>query len=81
MRAMSPQTPSASVLQLLDWVSLRPRTYSETLEAWHTHCPRLPVWEGALAAGLVEVRRNREGSGSLVALTSAGASALRGHRA
>jgi hypothetical protein len=72
---MSIQAPNSSVLQLLDWISLRPRTYAETLETWHTHCPRLPVWEDALAAGLVEVRRN--GAGSVVALTSAGTSALR----
>jgi D-3-phosphoglycerate dehydrogenase len=64
------------VLDLLDWISRRPRTYAETLEAWHTHCPRLPVWEDALAAGLVEVRRNRGGAGSLVAVTPAGAAAL-----
>jgi len=70
------ETQSAPVLQLLDWISLRPRTYAETLETWHTHCPRLPVWEDALAAGLVEVRRNGA-DGSVVALTSAGASALR----
>jgi len=74
------EAPSASVRQLLDWISLRPRTYGETLEAWHTHCPRLPVWEDALAAGLVEVRRAGAGDGSLVALTPAGTSALRaGH--
>jgi len=70
------QAPSSSVLQLLDWISVRPRTYAETLGAWHTHCPRLPVWEDALAAGLVEVRRNGAGDGSLVALTPAGTSAL-----
>jgi hypothetical protein len=67
---------SASVLALLDWIALRPRSYSETLEVWHTHCPRLPVWEDALAAGLVEVRRDGAGDGSLVALTPAGMSAL-----
>ena len=77
MRAMPTQAPSPSVLQLVDWISLRPRTYAETLEVWHTHCPRLPVWEDALAAGLVEVMRNGAGDGSHVALTPAGASALR----
>jgi hypothetical protein len=72
---MLSEATSPSVLQLLDWISVRPRSYAETLEAWHTHCPSLPVWEDALAAGLVEVRR--DGGGSLVALTPAGASALR----
>jgi hypothetical protein len=74
MCEMPERTPSASVLQLLDWVAARPRTYSETLDAWRTQCPRLPVWEDALAAGLVEVRRY--GGGSQVALTPAGVSAL-----
>jgi D-3-phosphoglycerate dehydrogenase len=45
------------------------------MDAWRTSCPRLPVWEDALADGLVEVRR--EGAGdTLVALTAAGRAAL-----
>jgi hypothetical protein len=49
----------ASTLELLDWVSTRPRTYAETMDAWRSHCPRLLVWEDALAAGLVRVNRGR----------------------
>jgi hypothetical protein len=60
----------APTLELLDWVSTRPRTYSETMEAWKSHCPRLLVWEDALLAGLVRVQRGN------VELTSAGRSAL-----
>jgi hypothetical protein len=60
----------APTLELLDWVSTRPRTYSETMEAWRSHCPRLLVWEDALIGGLVRV------DGGRVALTSAGISAL-----
>jgi hypothetical protein len=69
-------SPSASVVQLLDWVSAAPRTYSETLEVWKTHCPRLSTWEDALSGGLVAVRRTGAGE-SLVVLTDAGASARR----
>jgi hypothetical protein len=47
---------TASTLQLLEWIDERPRTYAETMEAWHSHCPRLLVWEDALADGLVAVR-------------------------
>lgn len=72
--AMPVETPSAPVAELLDWISLGPRTYSETLEAWKTQCPRLPIWEDALDAGLVEVRRNGEGK-SLVVLTASGIAA------
>jgi hypothetical protein len=41
---------------LLAWIAKEPRTYSETMEAWHTHCPRLPIWEDAIDDGLVQVR-------------------------
>jgi hypothetical protein len=65
----------ASTVELLAWLAARPRTYRETLEAWRTSCPRLPVWEDALADGLVEVRH--EGSrGVLVGLTGAGRAVL-----
>ena len=66
---------SACTVELLAWLAARPRTYGETLDAWRTSCPRLSVWEDALADGLVEVRR--EGShGALVGLTGAGRAAL-----
>jgi hypothetical protein len=60
----------APTAQLLEWIAERPRSYGETLEAWHSHCPRLLVWEDALADGLVAVRGGR------VAVTPAGAAAL-----
>jgi hypothetical protein len=49
----------APTLELLDWVSSRPRTYAETMDAWRSHCPRLLVWEDALLAGLVRVDGGR----------------------
>ncbi len=42
------------VLDLLEWVARQPRTYHETMDAWRTSCPRLPVWEDASGCGLVE---------------------------
>jgi hypothetical protein len=57
---------SAPTQQLLEWIGERERSYGETLDAWHSHCPRLLVWEDALADGLVEVR------GGKVALTAKG---------
>jgi hypothetical protein len=50
---------SAPTLQLLEWIDERPRSYAETMEAWHSHCPRLMIWEDALADGLVQVRNGR----------------------
>lgn len=42
------------ILDLLEWVGRTDRTYRETIEAWRTSCPRLPVWEDATDRGLVE---------------------------
>jgi hypothetical protein len=41
-------------LQLLEWISLQPRTYTEVLDAWRTTCPRLSIWEDACIDGLIE---------------------------
>ncbi|HST17998.1 MAG TPA: hypothetical protein VLK36_10035 [Gaiellaceae bacterium] len=48
--------------ELLIWIDARPRTYREAIEAWHSHCPRLTVWEDALIDGLLAVERTAEGS-------------------
>jgi hypothetical protein len=64
----------APTLELLTWVSSRPRTYAEAIDAWRTHCPRLTVWEDAVLGGLVRVVRGADGQ--LVELTDAGEAAL-----
>jgi len=46
---------NAVMLQFLAWLSARPRTYGETMEAWRSSCPRYTVWEDALAEGLIQV--------------------------
>lgn len=46
---------SLLMLQFLDWVASRPRTYAEAMDAWRTSCPRLSVWEDALIDGLIQV--------------------------
>lgn len=43
----------ALILDLLEWIAADERSYSETMEAWRTSCPRLPVWEDANDRGLV----------------------------
>ena len=50
----------ALTLQLLEWISNRPRTYAETLEAWHSTCPRLSIWEDACIEGLIDHDRVRD---------------------
>jgi len=63
-------------VELLTWIATRPRTYAETMEAWRSSCPRLSVWEDALAEGLVAVREGRPRDPLRVALTALGEAAL-----
>ena len=60
----------ALVLDLLEWVGPSRRPYDEVMNAWRTSCPRLSIWEDALAAGLLEV------AGEQVRVTPAGAQFL-----
>jgi hypothetical protein len=41
------------ILDLLEWLARRDRSYEEVMEAWRTSCPKLPVWEEANDRGLV----------------------------
>jgi hypothetical protein len=63
-------TVAAPTLQLLAWIAERSRSYPETIEVWKSFCPRLTVWEDAVADGLVRVERGR------VLLTAAGTELL-----
>jgi hypothetical protein len=69
--------PEALVIELLSWVASHPRTYRETMEAWRTSCPRMPVWEDANDNGLVIVVRSNAGTrADIVELTVDGRSML-----
>lgn len=46
----------ALIHDLLAWVAMRERTYEETMDAWRTSCPKLPVWEDANDRGLIEIK-------------------------
>ena len=69
------------ILQLLAWIADRPRGYAETLDAWRTSCPRLPVWEDAVDHGLLRVvpRDRAAQRAASVELTAAGAAWLARH--
>ena len=41
------------VLDLVEWVARQPRSYAQTMDAWRTSCPRLPVWEDAVDRGFI----------------------------
>ena len=61
-------------VELLSWLSSRTRTYDEAIEAWHSHCPRLTVWEDALIDGLIRIEH--ADGGSTVVLTGRGRATL-----
>jgi hypothetical protein len=67
------EPPSLIMLQFLVWVADRPRSYPETMEAWHSTCPRLSVWEDAIIGGFVRVENNK---GRAVTLTPSGRAVL-----
>jgi hypothetical protein len=69
----------ALILDLLEWLSPRPRPYDEVMEVWRTSCPRLPVWEDANERGFL-TRSHVPGRGALIAVSPAGAAHLRRHR-
>ncbi len=73
------QTIEVLVLDLLEWLTHGERSYRETMDAWRTSCPQLPVWEDATDQGLVSVEQAN--GDTVVRVTPAGAAFLRAHRA
>ena len=67
---MADTVVEALILDLLEWVTIRDRSYEEVMDAWRTSCPKLPVWEEANDRGLV-VRENVKGR-CVVRITSSG---------
>jgi len=68
----------ALILDLLQWLARRERSYEEVMDAWRTSCPRLPVWEDANDRGLVT---QQEVNGRcVVRITSSGLALLEQHR-
>ena len=67
---------TSNTIELLNWLGVRPRTYTDTIDAWHTHCPRLSVWEDALIDGLISVERSGEPPRAHVVVTRLGQLAL-----
>lgn len=74
-----PDTVDALILDLLDWLMVRDRTYEEVMDAWRTSCPRLPIWEDANDGGLI-VQEHINGN-CIVRVTPLGAALLRQRKA
>jgi len=65
---------NAETRALLHWLEREPRSYSEAVETWRTSCPRLSIWEDAIADRIVEVVRGS--SGPTVVVSDRGRRAL-----
>jgi hypothetical protein len=76
-----PEPVSLLMVQFLDWVASRPRTYAEAMDAWRTSCPRLSVWEDALIGGFIQVHGGGPVQQGEVALTPLGRAILDGNQA
>jgi hypothetical protein len=73
------ETVDNLILDLLEWIGPGQRPYAETMEAWRTSCPRLPVWEDATALGFIE-RHHAPGGPAFVSTSASGAAHLKTHR-
>jgi guanylate cyclase len=78
-RKPSSQTVDDLILDLIEWIGPGERPYAETMEAWRTSCPRLPVWEDATDRGFIE-RDRRPGEPAFVAVTPSGKAHLAARR-
>ena len=74
-----PDAIEALILDLLEWIGLQPRTYSEVIDVWRTSCPRLTVWEDANERGFV-ASRHEDGVGTVIVVTASGRAFLATHR-
>lgn len=64
------------LLDLVEWIAVKPRPYDEVMEAWRSSCPRLTIWEDALDQGLLR-READKAVGTLVMVTESGEDFLR----
>jgi hypothetical protein len=62
------------VLDLLEWVAKRNRSYEEVIDVWRTSCPRLPIWEEANDRKLV--MKDQVQGRCMVRITSSGLALL-----
>jgi hypothetical protein len=70
----------ALILQLLAFLAESARSYAETMEAWRSTCPRMPIWENAVRDGLVRVENGGAMGAARVVLTPRGKAMLDAQR-
>jgi len=60
------------MIEFLSWLLDHPRTYSEAMDAWQSHCPRQTIWEDAMIEGYVQLDRSESDPDPRVVLTERG---------
>jgi hypothetical protein len=75
---MGDSVTESLILDLLEWLEKRERSYEEVMDAWRTSCPKLPVWEDANDRGLV-MKEQVQGR-CIVRITPSGLSLLEQRR-
>ena len=68
------------MMEFLSWIGSRPRTYSETMEAWQSTCPRHTIWEDAVIGGYVQLSRETAERDPEIRLTESGFALLSGKK-
>ena len=75
----APAIPTTLMAQFLRWLEERPRSYTDTMDAWRSKCPRLSAWEDALEDGLIRLEPARDGATDMqVRVTAKGRARLNG---
>ena len=75
----APAIPTTLVAQFLRWLEERPRSYTDTMDAWRSNCPRLSAWDDALEDGLIRLEPARDGATDMqVRVTAKGRARLNG---
>jgi hypothetical protein len=65
------------IVDLLEWLANRDRSYDEVMDAWRTSCPRFPVWEDANERGFIT--RQYVNGHPVIKITSSGLELLKHH--
>jgi hypothetical protein len=66
------------ILDLLEWLVIRDRSYEGVIDVWRTSCPKLPIWEDANDRGLV-MKEQVQGR-CVIRITSSGVALLEQRR-
>jgi hypothetical protein len=81
MTAETSEANAALTLQFLAFVAGDERTYGETMDAWRSTCPHMPIWENAVRDGLVRIESGGAMKSSRIVLTPQGRAVLHGNGA